>query len=278
MTTLEDSAEQTARRAEFDSAWRGFHRAQVRQFVQDAETELLAVVAERDAALARAERLAQRLETLHAQNHELRTTIDRISATPIEPDALQQRMRRMVELTREEAVEITALARETADDLRTGAERVLAGAEAERDKMRAEHRELVRRTQEQAAAKQRRADLLRERLDQESAHRRGEVETDFTQAMLVRRAEAVQVLEQEKAAASAKAGAVVQQAEERAGRVTAEADKRVADLNELRERLTTQLIDCRRLLSQTVPLLGPLPEESAVPEQRGQRPAEVSTG
>ncbi|HET6285665.1 MAG TPA: M protein [Amycolatopsis sp.] len=108
----------------FDLAWRGFDRAQVREFVREVEAELRRVEAERDEALRRGEALAARLTATQEENRELKATVDRISRVPIAPDALQERSRRMLELTREEADDITARATEAA-----------AKAEAERKRI-----------------------------------------------------------------------------------------------------------------------------------------------
>ncbi|QXV59046.1 M protein [Amycolatopsis sp. TNS106] len=98
----------------FDLAWRGFDRAQVREFVREVEAELRRVEAERDEALRRGDALAAELTAAREDNRELKATVDRISRVPIAPDALQERSRRMLELTREEAEEITARAAEEA--------------------------------------------------------------------------------------------------------------------------------------------------------------------
>ncbi|OXM43973.1 hypothetical protein [Amycolatopsis alba] len=108
----------------FDLAWRGFNRAQVREFVREVETELRRVAAERDEAIRRGEALAARLTATQEENRELKNSVDRISRVPIAPDALQERSRRMLELTREEADDITARAAEEA-----------AKAEAERKRI-----------------------------------------------------------------------------------------------------------------------------------------------
>ncbi|MFC3490685.1 M protein [Amycolatopsis roodepoortensis] len=108
----------------FDLAWRGFDRAQVREFVREVEAELRRVEAERDEALRREEVLAAELTGAREDIRELKATVDRISRVPIAPDALQERSRRMLELTREEAEDITARAAEQA-----------AKAEAERKRV-----------------------------------------------------------------------------------------------------------------------------------------------
>ncbi|WP_229908206.1 M protein [Amycolatopsis oliviviridis] len=108
----------------FDLAWRGFNRAQVREFVREVEAELRRVAAERDEAIRRGQALAARLTAAQEENRELKNSVDRISRVPIAPDALQERSRRMLELTREEAADITARAAEEA-----------AEAEAERKRI-----------------------------------------------------------------------------------------------------------------------------------------------
>lgn len=108
----------------FDLAWRGFDRAQVREFVREVEAELRRVEAERDEALRREEKLAAELTGAREDIRELKASVDRISRVPIAPDALQERSRRMLELTREEAEDITARAAEEA-----------AKAEAERKRI-----------------------------------------------------------------------------------------------------------------------------------------------
>ncbi|HEY3471269.1 MAG TPA: M protein, partial [Amycolatopsis sp.] len=186
----------------FDLAWRGFHRAQVTEYVAWAEAEIRRLTAERDAARHRVASFAE-------DNRELRAKIDRISRTPIAPDALQERSRRMIELTREEAAEITARATEAAERTRREAEAeavrltekeraLVAEAEAERERQRAEHEQFVR------AAEQRRREL-----DEEAAHRRAQLEEDHTRAMTVRRKEAMRELAEQEVAARAKADQLV---------------------------------------------------------------------
>ncbi|GAB3159683.1 M protein [Amycolatopsis stemonae] len=205
----------------FDLAWRGFHRAQVAEYVAWAEAEIHRVTAERDAARHRAATLAE-------DNRELRVKIDRISRTPIEPDALQERSRRMIELTREEANEITARATETAQRLRREAEReavrltekerrLVAEAEAEAVRQRAEHEELLR------AAEQRRREL-----DEAAAHRRAQQEEDHTRAMTVRRADAMRELAEQEAAGRTKANQLITDATHRAEDLVAGGERKLA--------------------------------------------------
>ncbi|MEV6897787.1 hypothetical protein [Amycolatopsis sp. NPDC051372] len=164
----------------FDPAWRGFHRGQVKEFVVWAQEELRRVAAERDAAMWRVARLAE-------HNRELHATIDRISRTPIEADALQERSRRMIELTREEASEIIARAKEKAEQTRLDAEAeavrltekeraLVAATEEDRRRGHAAHEEFMRRAAAERAA-----------ADEAAVMRRRRMEEDLTEALNRRR-------------------------------------------------------------------------------------------
>lgn len=292
----------------FDLAWRGFQRAQVTEYVAWAEAEIRRLTAERDSARQRAAALAE-------ANGELRVKIDRISMTPIPADALQERSRRMIELTREEAAEITAHATETAERIRREAEaeavrltgkerRLVAEAEAERERQRAEHEEFVR------AAEQRRREL-----DEAAAHRRAQLEEDHTRAMTVRRADAMRALAEQEAEARAKADQLVATATERgealvttaerklasarekAAQLVAEAarqgeamvgdaEREVAALNEVRDKLHASLTGCRALLTEAAVALderpapfdpeATLPMSKRVPIQRRSPAADLT--
>jgi cell division septum initiation protein DivIVA len=293
---------------EFDLAWRGFHRAQVAEYVAWAEAEIRRLTDERDAARRRGSVLAE-------ENRELRVKIDRISMTPIPADALQERSRRMIELTREEAAEITAHARETAERIRREAEAeavrltekerlLVAEAEAERERQRAEHEEFMR------AAEQRRREL-----DEAAAHRRAQLEEDHTRAMTVRRAGAMRELAEQEAAARAKADLLVTEAKQRgealvttaeselasarekAGQLVTDATRQgetlvaaaqgeVTALAEVRDKLKASLTGCRSLLTDAAIALddrpaafdpeATLPMSKRVPIQR-RSPAEDLT-
>ncbi|QRP48173.1 M protein [Amycolatopsis sp. FDAARGOS 1241] len=173
----------------FEPAWRGFHRGQVKEFVVWAQDELRRMAAQRDAAMRRVAHLAE-------QNRDLSATIDRISRTPIRPDALQERSRRMIELTREEASEIIAQAKEKAEQTRLDAEAeavrltekeraLVAATEEDRRRRRAEYEEFMRR----AAAERAQADGV-------AAQRRRLLEEDLTRALNKRRTDTIAELDE----------------------------------------------------------------------------------
>jgi cell division septum initiation protein DivIVA len=239
----------------FDLAWRGFHRAQVVEYFEWAEAEIRRLTAERDTAAHRAAALAE-------ENRELRVKIDRISRTPIAPDALQERSRRMIELTREEATEITTRATETAERIKRAAELeavrltekerdALAATEAERERQRTEHEELLR------AAGQRRREL-----DEAAAHRRARQEEDHTRAMTLRRAEAMRELAEQDAAARAKSDRLVAEATQRGETLVTAAEREVAALTEVRDKLHASLTGCRSLLAKAAVALDERPASS----------------
>lgn len=260
-------------RTDFDLRWRGYDRDQVQHYVRGAETDLRLVAADRDAAVARAESLAGQLEAARSQIAELHRRIDRICRTPLEPAALTDRLRRLAELAHEEAAEITTRARaaaehsrviadQAADRQRRHAEQLVAELNRRREEAEAEHRELMARAQEQVETMTRQAERRRRELDEQATLLRQRVESDFEQAMAIRRAEAMRALAERQRAAEARADEVVREAAEHAHRIVADAQQRVDVLSERRDRVAEGLRAARVLLADADPLLRPLPEET----------------
>ncbi len=264
-------------RADFDVVWRGYDKGQVRHYVEGVEAELRLLAVDRDAAVARADDLARQLEAARSEIRELREHVDRICRTPIEPDALTERLRRMAELAHDEAAEITARAQAVAEHhwataeraatrLRERSERLVAELDARRREAEAEHRDLMRQAGERISAETRRAEQRRRELDERAAALREEVRVDFELAMSGRRAEAMAAMAEEEAAARARADQLVSEAREHARRIVAEARQRVDELRARRDRIAAGLRGARELLAEADPLLHTPPDE--IPTQR----------
>ena len=267
-------------RTDFDLVWRGYDRDQVQQYIDAVEADLRLVTVDRDAAAAHAEAVAGELEAARTRIRELSERIDRICRSPIAPDALTERLRRLVELAHAEADEITTRARaaaeynwETArlaaDRLRQRHERLVAELDARRQQMEAEHSELMRRAGEQLDVVTRQAEQRRRALDEEAARLREQVQADFQVAMTARRAEAMAEI----AEARREADRLVAEATAHAGRIVADAEQRVALLESRRTQLDAALRATARVLADAEPLLSPLPDETRhIPDTDVSRP------
>ena len=278
MTTVDDR-ELVPLRTGFDVVFRGYRRDQVERFVRETEAETSLLAADRDAAVARAEELAPQLEEQRSDNDRLRAKFDRVCQTPIDPDAMTERLRRMLELARDEAAEIMARAQAAAEDtwasaeqagarLRERYERLIAELDARRQEMEAEHREVISRTRAEVAEMTSVAEQRRRLLDGQAADRRQQVESDFEIAMAARRTETMRVLAQRRAAAEAEATRLVEEAGEYADRTRAEARREVDALRDVRDRVSAQLDGTSRLLAEAMPRLRPVPgEQPVVPAQ-----------
>ena len=231
-------------RTDFDVVLRGYRRGQVRRYVRAVEEELRLASADRDANASLAESLAAEIEHLRAHNARLTRQLDEMSSTPITPDAVPPRLRRMVELAKEEAAEITARAQaaaehswataeEAAGRLRARYAEALADMDRARREMEAEHRTLVQQARVDASVMTTEADRRRGELDEQAARRRAQVEADFEVAMARRRAEAMRELAQHKVAAEQEASRLV-------GDATAEATRLVAEATTEATRLVTE--------------------------------------
>jgi DivIVA domain-containing protein len=283
MTALDSRGDMVTQQTGFDVTWRGYDQAQVQQYVQNVEKELQ----RRAAAASHAETLARRLHALHSENNDLRAKIDQICRSPIEPDALQERSRRMIQLTRDEAAEITARARaaaeetgaiaeEAANRLRERHERLLAELDTRREEMENEHRDLMLQARAQVETMTKRAEEHRQQLDQEAARQRRQAETQFEKALDFRRSEAARIIAERDATSRAHTETLVRDATEKAQRLMADAERQVDVLHDARTRVSTELRSCRKLLADALPLLNPLPDETAqgLPEQRRSLPSD----
>lgn len=98
----------------FALTMRGYDREQVDQHLAELHDEIRLLTLDRDAAVAEAENLAGRLETVRAENAGLRARLDHILRSPADPAVLGERVRKMLELAQTEAAAIVAKARRQA--------------------------------------------------------------------------------------------------------------------------------------------------------------------
>ncbi|GLZ31016.1 hypothetical protein Lesp02_32050 [Lentzea sp. NBRC 105346] len=179
-------------RTGFDTAWPGYRRDQVRFYVRNVENELRTLIADRDAALTRADALAAQLEAARRENSSLRG--------PLDLDRATAHARQMIEQAQAEAEEITeralALAergwtatREAQERLRRRYDWLVNGIEALRREAQSEHTTLMRNAHQQVASMTEDAVRRRHELDHEAAELRRQIMSDFDTAMVARRAE-----------------------------------------------------------------------------------------
>jgi hypothetical protein len=265
MATVDSEVELVPLRTAFDVLWRGFDRRQVKAFVRHAEAESRLVAADRDAATAQVEELATQLEELRSENRRLRAKLDRVCRTPIEPDALTERLARMQELARDEAAEITARGQAAAEDTWASAEqagtrmrehyqRLIAELDQQRLEMQAEHHQLISRTRAEVDAMTSKAEHHRRQLDRQAALRRQEVENDFEIAMAARRTDTMRTLAER-----------VTAAETQVRKMLDDARREVAALHQVRDHVFAQLDDTHQLLAEALPRLHPQPGAPAQP-------------
>lgn len=267
MTAVDLRDELVPLRTDFDVVWRGFEPAQVERYVRAAETDLKVLAVDRDAAVARADDLARRLESARAEVRDLRARLDRMCRAPIDPSALDERLRRKVELADAEAAEITtraeaaaertwAAADEAATRLRKRHEDLIAELDARRREAEAEHRTLMRRAREHVETTTREAARRRRELDEQAARERQRVQDDFDLALATRRAESARALARREAEARARADALVKDAAERSAAMIAAARNEVDVLRGHRDRIAAGLLAAQELLAAADAELG----------------------
>ena len=212
----------------FDVVWRGYDRRQVNEYVDD---ELRALTLDRDAATTMVCDLVKLLDEARAEVWRLRERYDWLCRSPFAQDAVDERLRRRIELATAEASAIVVRARVRAEHIRvTAAERV-AGAEAE------------------------------------AAYRRRRVEEDFSLAMASRRTELMRGLREHEAACRAEAERLVRAADQAAARRVASAAAQVAALHAAQRCLVHRLRAVRGLFLRACALVDPLTGVGVLPAE-----------
>src|SRR5688572_27448383 len=146
----------------FDNALRGYDRRQVNRFVAHVDTELSALSAERDAAIAQAQALAGQVQAIENELADLRRRTAHNAAVSFRH--LGPRVEQILSLAEEQADAIRAGATHDIEGRRIEAERILDDAR-ERANQAVRDFELAlaaRRGEEDAAAAARRAELQEE--------------------------------------------------------------------------------------------------------------------
>ncbi|RDI32949.1 hypothetical protein [Lentzea flaviverrucosa] len=191
--------------AGFDVVYRGFHRRQVIEHIENLEEQLRFTSLDRSEALAQAADLRKLLEMTRQDLEDARARIERLESTSGTHASATERMHRMLRLAEEETAEMHLQAERECTDLRarTDVEVAALRAEAERESaaMRAEaESELYASRQDcatRAAAMERRElEMERRCADLEAQHRQraDEVERECAEAVAEAQADADMLL------------------------------------------------------------------------------------
>jgi hypothetical protein len=180
--------------AGFDVVYRGFHRRQVIEHIDNLEDQLRYTSIDRAEAMAQAADLRKLLEMTRQDLEESRTRVERLEMSPSTTAGATERLHRMLMLAEDESAELRIRADREVTSLRQRTEVELAElrAEAEREvaQRRAEVEEQSRQAREAAARRtaeldQREVDLERRTAEMEAHHvqRRAQVDAECVAAM-----------------------------------------------------------------------------------------------
>ncbi|HEX3650816.1 MAG TPA: cell division protein DivIVA [Pseudonocardiaceae bacterium] len=278
----------------FDVVWHGFDRAQVKQYLEDLEDEIKLISADRNAALSQVADLTDQLRAAHVRITELGKQVTELVELPKNPDDLDDRCKRMVQLAHHQAGEITARAQaaathswsgaeDAAAKLRSGYEKLLAELDRQRQEVRSQHSQVVDQARTHVVEMTTAATNRRHELDKQAEQRRIQIEDEFERTMASKRQALAKEIEHQRAESRADAERRVREATEDAERRVREASnqaerkmrdtnddctRRVADathqvqeLQSLRKRITEQLSAAHSLMRDAGPLLEPRDDE-----------------
>lgn len=292
----------------FDVVWHGFDRAQVKQYLEDLEDEIKLISADRNAALSQVADLTEQLRAAHARITELGKQVTELVELPKNPDDLDDRCKRMVQLAHHQAAEITARAQaaathswsgaeDAAAKLRSGYEKLLAELDRQRQEVRAQHSQVVDQARTHVVEMTTAATNRRHELDKQAEQRRIQIEDEFERSMASKRQALAKEIEHQRAESRAEAERRVREATEDAERRIrdasdqadrrlretseectrriSEATRQVQDLQSLRKRINEQLTAVHSLMREASPLLEPMDDERSQPAAKasGTTPA-----
>jgi cell division septum initiation protein DivIVA len=282
----------------FDVVWHGFDRAQVKQYLEDLEDEIKLISADRNAALSQVADLTEQLRAAHSRITELGKQVTELVELPKNPDDLDDRCKRMVQLAHHQAAEITARAQaaathswsgaeDAAAKLRSGYEKLLGELDRQRQDVRAQHSQVVDQARTHAVEMTTAATNRRHELDKQAEQRRIQIEDEFERSVTNKRQALAKEIEHQRAESRADAERRVREATEDAERRVreasdhadrklretndectrrvADATRQVQDLQSLRKRISEQLSAAHTLMRDASPLLEPMEDERQQP-------------
>ncbi|HEX5115888.1 MAG TPA: cell division protein DivIVA [Pseudonocardiaceae bacterium] len=290
----------------FDVVWHGFDRAQVKQYLEDLEDEIKLISADRNAALSQVADLTEQLRAAHTRITELGKQVTELVELPKNPDDLDDRCKRMVQLAHHQAAEITARAQaaathswsgaeDAAAKLRSGYEKLLSELDRQRQEVRSQHSQVVDQARTHVVEMTTAATNRRHELDKQAEQRRIQIEDEFDRSMANKRQALAKEIEHQRAESRAEAERRVREATEDAERRVREAaehadrtmrdtsdectrrvsdaTRQVQDLQSLRKRISEQLTAAHSLMRDAGPLLEPMDDERpAQPPQPTKAP------
>jgi cell division septum initiation protein DivIVA len=215
--------------AGFDITKRGYNRMQVEEHLEQLDSQLKILAADRNAAAAQSAELTAQLELARNSIDDLNKQVERLAQPPTTLEGLSERLQRMMRLTQEECEEmrakaaaeadhIRAKANAEADDLRGKHETMLRELDERRIAMEREHRGVLEKANAEAAEIVARAKSEAEAADIAAAARRQQVEEDFEIAMASRRTDSMRALAEQEATSKSEAERRVREATQEANR------------------------------------------------------------
>lgn len=215
--------------AGFDITKRGYSRMQVEEHLEQLDSQLKILAADRNAAAAQANELTAQLEVARTTIDDLNKQVERLAQPPTTLEGLSERLQRMLRLTQEECEEMRAKATAEAEHIRAKAvaeaeelkgehEAKLRELEERRVAMENEHRGVLEKAHADADELLAKAKSEAEAADIAASARRQQVEDDFEIAMASRRTESMRALAEQEATSKSEAERRVREATEEANR------------------------------------------------------------
>lgn len=244
--------------AGFDISKRGYNRMQVEEHLEQLDSQLKILAADRNAAAMQSAELTAQLEQARTTIDDLNKQVERLAMPPTTMEGLSERLQRMLRLTQEECDEIRTKANAEADHIRAKAhaeaedlkgkhETQLRELDERRIEMEKEHRGVLDKANAGAEEIISKAKSEAEATEIAAQARRTQVEEDFDIAMASRRTESMRALAEQEATSKFEAERRVREATEEANRrrheAITESTARVQEAKDEAERRVREATD-----------------------------------
>ncbi|CAM4005816.1 hypothetical protein KIPE111705_35925 [Kibdelosporangium persicum] len=265
----------------FDVVRHGYDRAQVQQHFTNLESNLRRITADRDNTRAQNAELSRQMDALRAELTQLREQVNGATQPLTAADEVHKQLRVMLDVTRAEALEITARAQAAAEQtfasahqasaaLRSRYEFLLAELEAQQAQMQSEHKAALDQARTHLTKMSSEAEERRSKFGEQADAQHRQVEQEFESAMAARRAALDQEIAERRLNSKREADKLVADATAEANRRTTEAQQKIDQLTGLRQRVSERLRETGRLLTQSSNLLEPLDTEADIISGKSQ--------
>lgn len=255
----------SARNAQFATAFRGYDQVQVDEHVKKLKDDLAGASRHRDEATASVAELTKSLSYAQKELTDAKAALTRLVEDPAGPAAMSERVKTMMQLAEEEIADLREKAEKDAASTRDAAD---SYADKTRQKAQAEAERLGKEAETRRDQLDKDANVRRAGLDKEADERRAAADKKSEEEIAAKRAETERAVAELQSSAKERTDAMLADAEKQ----LAEAKAARKESLELRATVADRLAASHTALQDALERLGPVPESGVKADGKESAP------